>query len=139
MVSSSYKVGSKTSSDDSIAVTIKKIDAAAIGADATDISAGDITTIAFSEATIALLDTAITSVNKQRGSLGAISNRLDSTVSNRTNISNNLAAGKGRIEGTDFAPETTTSAKSQILQQASTAMLAQANASKQNVPSLLQG
>ncbi|MGB2379685.1 MAG: flagellin, partial [Paracoccaceae bacterium] len=133
------QVGSKTSSDDSIAVTIKKIDAAAIGADATDISAGDITTIALSEATIALLDTAITSVNKQRGSLGAISNRLDSTVSNLTNISNNLAAGKGRIEDADFAAETTTLAKTQILQQASTAMLAQANASKQNVLSLLQG
>jgi flagellin len=64
---------------------------------------------------------------------------LDSTVSNLTNISNNLAAGKGRIEDADFAAETTSLAKSQILQQASTAMLAQANASKQNVLSLLQG
>jgi flagellin len=60
-------------------------------------------------------------------------------VSNLTNISNNLQAGRGRIEDADFASETTNLAKSQILQQASTAMLAQANASKQNVLSLLQG
>ena len=78
-------------------------------------------------------------INSQRADLGAISNRLDSTVNNLTNISSNLQAGRGRIEDADFAAETTSLAKSQILQQASTAMLAQANASKQNVLSLLQG
>lgn len=88
---------------------------------------------------IGLIDTAINSVNSQRASLGAVSNRLDSTVSNLTNISSNLQAGRGRIEDADFAAETTNLAKTQILQQASTAMLAQANASKQNVLSLLQG
>ena len=75
----------------------------------------------------------------QRADLGAISNRIDSIVSNLTNISSNLQAGRGRIEDADFAAETTNLAKTQILQQASTAMLAQANASKQNVLSLLQG
>ncbi len=99
----------------------------------------DITTASGSTSAINAIDTAIQSVNSQRASLGSVSNRLDSTVSNLTNISNNLAAGKGRIEDADFAAETTTLAKSQILQQASTAMLAQANASKQNVLSLLQG
>jgi flagellin len=89
--------------------------------------------------TIGLIDTAITTINAQRASLGSASNRLDSTVSNLTNISSNLQAGRGRIEDADFAVETTSLAKSQILQQASTAMLAQANASKQNVLSLLQG
>ena len=78
-------------------------------------------------------------VNNARADLGAVSNRLDSTVANLTNVSNNLAAGKGRIEDADFAAETTNLAKTQILQQASTAMLAQANAAKQNVLSLLQG
>jgi len=91
------------------------------------------------QSAIDALDTAITTVNSQRATLGAISNRLDSTVSNLTNISSNLQAGRGRIEDADFAAETTSLAKSQILQQASTAMLAQANASKQNVLSLLQG
>jgi flagellin len=92
-----------------------------------------------SQTAIGLIDTAIQTVNTQRAELGAISNRLDSTVSNLTNISANLQAGRGRIEDADFAAETTSLAKSQILQQASTAMLAQANASKQNVLSLLQG
>jgi len=89
--------------------------------------------------TIGLIDAAITTINGQRAELGSASNRLDSTVSNLTNISSNLQAGRGRIEDADFAAETTSLAKSQILQQASTAMLAQANASKQNVLSLLQG
>jgi flagellin len=91
------------------------------------------------QASISTIDSAISTINTQRASLGAISNRLDSTVSNLTNVSLNLQAGRGRIEDADFAAETTTLAKSQILQQASTAMLAQANASKQNVLSLLQG
>ena len=91
------------------------------------------------QSAVGKVDTAIQTLNAQRASLGAYSNRLDSTVSNLTNISSNLQAGRGRIEDADFAAETTSLAKSQILQQASTAMLAQANASKQNVLSLLQG
>jgi flagellin len=99
----------------------------------------DITSIAAAQSTITSLDAALQTIASQRANLGAVSNRLDSTVSNLTNISSNLQAGRGRIEDADFAAETTSLAKSQILQQASTAMLAQANASKQNVLSLLQG
>ena len=84
------------------------------------------------------IDAAIKNVNTQRSELGAVSNRLSHTVSNMTNVSTNLSAARGGIEDADFAVETTTLAKNQILQQASTAMLAQANASKQNVLSLLQ-
>jgi flagellin len=84
------------------------------------------------------IDAAIKTVNTQRSELGAVSNRLTHTVSNMTNISTNLSAARGGIEDADFALETTNLAKNQILQQASTAMLAQANASKQNVLSLLQ-
>jgi flagellin len=89
--------------------------------------------------TVEFVDAAIQTINSQRATLGASFKPLDSTVSNLTNISSNLQAGRGRIEDADFAAETTSLAKSQILQQASTAMLAQANASKQNVLSLLQG
>jgi flagellin len=121
----------------SIAASVTIANATTSNAAAT--SSLDITTASGSTSAINAIDTAIQSVNSQRASLGSVSNRLDSTVSNLTNISNNLAAGKGRIEDADFAVETTTLAKSQILQQASTAMLAQANASKQNVLSLLQG
>jgi len=99
----------------------------------------DLTSGAAAQNAINAIDAAIITVNSQRATLGAVSNRLDSTVSNLTNISSNLEAGRGRIEDADFASETTSLAKSQILQQASTAMLAQANASKQNVLSLLQG
>jgi flagellin len=87
---------------------------------------------------VTVIDAAIKTVNTQRSELGAISNRLSHTVSNMTNISTNLSAARGGIEDADFAVETTQLAKNQILQQASTAMLAQANASKQNVLSLLQ-
>ncbi|XOY57518.1 MAG: flagellin [Rhodobacterales bacterium] len=90
-------------------------------------------------ASLTLIDAAIETLNSQRASLGAVSNRLDNTVSNLTNVVINLEGGRGRIEDADFAAESTSLAKSQILQQASTAMLAQANASKQSVLSLLQG
>jgi flagellin len=99
-----------------------------------DVSTADAATNA-----ITRVDAALQTLNAQRANLGAISNRFDSTVANLTNMSTNLQGGKGRIEDADFAAETTSLAKSQILQQASTAMLAQANASKQNVLSLLQG
>ena len=99
-----------------------------------DVSTGDL-----ARDGITALDAAIKQVNVQRSELGAVSNRLNHTVNNLTNISSNLSAAKGGIEDADFAVETTNLAKNQILQQASTAMLAQANASKQNVLSLLQG
>ena len=97
-----------------------------------------VTDPASSRSSITAIDGAIKTVNIQRSQLGAVSNRLNHTINNLTNISSNLSAAKGGIEDADFALETTNLAKNQILQQASTAMLAQANASKQNVLSLLQ-
>ena len=82
------------------------------------------------------VDFAIKELNTQRVELGAVSNRLNHTVNNLTNISANLSAARGGIKDADFALETMQLAKSQILQQASTAMLAQANALPQNVLSL---
>ena len=100
---------------------------------------GDLTTLAKATTEIAAMDTAIAKVNTERAAGGAIANRFDNVVSNLTSIATNLEGGRGRIEDADFAAESTSLAKSQILQQASTAMLAQANASKQNVLTLLQG
>jgi len=71
--------------------------------------------------------------------LGAVSNRLDHTISNLGNIVINTEASQSRIEDADFAKVTGDLTKSQIMSQAATAMLAQANASKQGVLSLLQG
>lgn len=115
-------------------------DVSIVAASTTTATAGlSVTTTTGATAAVDAIDTAIKTINNQRATLGSISNRLDSTVSNLTNISANLSAGRGRIEDADFAAETTNLAKTQILQQASTAMLAQANASKQGVLSLLQG
>ena len=83
-------------------------------------------------------DASLARVSTARSKLGAVSNRLFHTVNNLTNISANLSAAQGGIEDADFALETTQLAKLQILNQASTAMLAQANAFKQNILSLLQ-
>lgn len=99
----------------------------------------DLSSSANARSAINDIDDAINTVNTQRASLGAVSNRLDSTVNNLTNIATNLEAGRSRIQDADFAAESTNLAKAQILQQASMAMLAQANASKQGVLSLLQG
>mgnify|MGYP000860075916 FL=1 len=90
-------------------------------------------------AAIGVIDTALGMVSESRAALGAVSNRLDSTISNLTNISANLEAGRSSIQDADFGAESTNLAKNQILSQASTAMLAQANASKQGVLQLLQG
>ena len=87
---------------------------------------------------VSLVDAALQTLNSQRASLGAISNRLDHIVANNTNAATNVSKSLGRIQDADFAAESTSLAKNQILQQASTAMLAQANASKQNILELLQ-
>jgi flagellin len=129
-----------TSNADKLTVKIDDMGVSAIGSgSATYVTAIALDTMTNATAAISVLDAAITTVNTQRSELGSYSNRLDHVVSNLTNISNNLQAGLGRIQDADFAAETTNLARTQILQQASTAMLAQANAAKQNVLSLLQG
>ena len=87
---------------------------------------------------ITQLDTAINGVATEREQIGAVMNRLDHTIANLDNVATNLALAKGRIEDADFAAETSNLARTQVLQQASMAMLAQANASKQNILSLFQ-
>ena len=137
-----YDLTTKSGGGGSEVITNVKVMDQATASGTTAAASADTISIATVEnaaSAITKIDTAMDTINAQRASLGATLNRLDSTVSNLTNITNNLAAGKGRIEDADFAAETTSLAKSQILQQASTAMLAQANASKQNVLSLLQG
>ena len=87
---------------------------------------------------IAVLDAAIAKIDAQRADLGAISNRLSSVVDNNTSMVTNTESSKSHILDTDFAVETTKLTRTQILQQAATSMLAQANASKQSVLALLQ-
>lgn len=98
-----------------------------------------VSTAANAQLAITALDAAIGNVSQQRGNLGAVSNRLSSTMNNLDQININLSASKGRIEDADFAAETGNLAKGQILQQAATAMIAQANASKSSVLTLVRG
>lgn len=87
---------------------------------------------------VGMIDTAIGNINTMRAQLGAVQNRLGSTVSNLQNISENMTAARSRIQDADFASEVANLSRSQILSQAGTAMLSQANQSQQNVLSLLR-
>lgn len=133
-ISARVELGENGAADTLVLATLSGSGGTGSGGTATSVASG-----ASAITAITTIDLAITKVNVQRSELGAVSNRLNHTVNNLTNISANLSAAKGGIEDADFALETTALAKNQILQQASTAMLAQANASKQNVLSLLQG
>ena len=87
---------------------------------------------------LAKLDTALNTINEGRAKLGAVQNRLSSAITNLTSQATNLTEARSRIEDVDFSSETTQMAKSQILSQASTAMLAQANQSQQGVLQLIR-
>ena len=130
-----FQIGSQTTANNQISATVKTMTAAALCMVTANLK---VTTMTNALTAIGKIDTAISTVNTQRAKLGSYSNRLDSAVTNLTNISTNLAAGLGRVQDADFATETTNLARTQILQQAAMAMLAQANASKQGVLSLLQ-
>lgn len=99
----------------------------------------DVTTFDNAQAALAIVDSALAAVSSQRASYGAVQNRFENTVANLMTSSENLSASRSRIQDTDFAAETANLTRAQILQQAGTAMLAQAKALPQNVLSLLQG
>jgi|GEM_PF-18784 len=110
-----------------------------LGANASTISSIAITTASKASDAIQVIDRALQDIASERAKLGAVSNRLDHTISNLGNVVINTEASQSRIQDADFAKVTGDLTKSQIMSQAATAMLAQANASKQGVLSLLQG
>jgi flagellin len=97
-----------------------------------------IATQAGANSALGSIDAALATILSERAKLGALENRLDHTVNNLSNVATNTTAAQGRIMDADFARETTNLTKSQILSQAATSMLAQANQSKQNILALLQ-
>lgn len=99
----------------------------------------DIDTASGAQAAIPIIDAALEQINSTRSQLGAVNNRLDFTISNLMNVSENTAAARSRIVDADFAAETANLSRAQVLQQASQAMLAQANAQPQRVLQLLNG
>ncbi|MGH8447020.1 MAG: flagellin [Solimonas sp.] len=108
-------------------------------ATSTGFAALDISSVAGADDAISAMDAALASVNTTRAELGAVQNRFESVVSNLATTSENLSAARSRIQDADYAVETANMTRAQILQQAGTAMLAQANSAPQNVLSLLKG
>ncbi|HEY6816332.1 MAG TPA: flagellin [Croceibacterium sp.] len=129
------------------------IQAGANAADTVDLTMADLTTLAASggaagsydiddataaSATVTAVDTELEAISTARATLGAGQSRLETAVNTLTNNVTNLSDARSRIEDTDYSSETTALAKAQVLSQASTAMLSQANQSQQNVLSLLR-
>ncbi|MFG0807353.1 flagellin [Pseudomonas fluvialis] len=98
----------------------------------------DISSQSGAQSAISVIDAAIAGIDKNRAALGATQNRFENTIANLQNISENVSAARGRIQDTDFAAETANLSKNQVLQQAGTAILAQANQLPQAVLSLLR-
>ena len=108
-----------------------------LAVDTTTLNSVDVATVANSNDAISRIDAALKSVSDLRSTFGAIQNRFESTVTNLATTAENLSAARSRILDADFAAETANLTRAQILQQAGTAILAQANAIPQNVLSLL--
>lgn len=121
-------------SGQTLTVTIGNMQASAL---ASGLESIDVATRTGAENAISLLDTALKTVSSQRSKLGAVQNRLEHTISNLQVAAENLTAAESRIRDVDVALETTNFVKNQILVQAATAMLAQANAKPQSVLQLL--
>ena len=102
------------------------------------VAQNDVSTVDSANRTLAIVDAALSAINSQRAKYGAIQSRFQSTIDNLSITSENLSASRSRIRDTDFAAETANLTRAQILQQAGTAMLAQANALPQNVLSLIR-
>jgi flagellin len=133
-----FQVGPRSGDTMSFSMGIIHVSAAAVAQGALGLSS-DVTTRTNASAYISTIDTAISIVSSRRGSFGAASNRLDSTITNLTNMKANIQAAKGQVVDTDFAAETARLARAQILLQAATAMLSQANASKSQTLQLING
>ena len=137
----SLQVGSNTGSANRIDLVLSsKFDAAtlSVASGTVAITGTSATASANIDNAITAIDAALASINSTRANLGASQNRLSSTISNLNNITENVTAAQGRIQDTDFAAETANLTKQQTLQQASTAVLAQANQLPSAVLKLLQ-
>ena len=135
-----FQVGSNTTSDNQITLTLStSFDASALGMTGTAIS-GTSNGVNHTnvDASISAIDTALANINATRADLGAAQNRFSTTISNLQNINENASAALSRVQDTDFAAETAQLTKQQTLQQASTAVLAQANQLPSAVLKLLQ-
>jgi len=135
-----FKVGSQQASSTIISATIKSFNPAASGSTVSGmggLKSGSISSVAGASAMLTAIITAISGVNSVRSTIGAKINRLQFTVDNLTNISTNLSASRSQIQDVDYSMATSNLAKSQVIQQAATAMLAQANQQPSTVMTLI--
>jgi flagellin len=135
-----FQIGANNSSTDQLTITTTNMQ----GTTAVTAVTGSTATIAGSTATaaagmISTIDTALNAINSERATFGAMQNRFEAVISSLQIGAENQSAARSRIMDADFAKETAALTRAQILQQAGTAMLAQANAAPQNVLSLLRG
>ena len=131
-----FQVGNTSAATDSIGVAVTAMNTASGGLNLSGLSIGS---AASAQAALASIDFAISTVSAQRSSFGAVQNRLQHTVANLGVAVENLSASESRIRDVDMASEMVKFTKDQILSQAGTAMLAQANQAPQSVLSLLRG
>ena len=132
-ISVNFQVGANKAQ--SIKVSINAMNASALGVKATAIK---VSTYSVATTSIETINTAITKVSTQRANLGAVQNRLEHTISNLDNTSENLTAAESRVRDVDMAKEMMNFSKNNILQQAAQAMLSQANQQPQGVLQLLR-
>jgi flagellin len=130
---STFSFQSGATSGQTISVVVNSMGTGSLG-----VSSASISSTAFAAAAIATLDTAMNSINSQRATLGASINQMAYAADNLTNVSANTTASRSTIMDTDYALATTQLAKNQIIQQAATAMLAQANQQPSAVMALLK-
>jgi len=130
-----FTIQTGNTASDTVTVNVKGMALADLGLGALNFADA---TGAGASGALATLDTAINTISSARATLGGSQSRLEATVSNLNSTITNMTEARSRIEDADFSAETTALAKSQILSQASTAMLAQANQSSQNVLSLIR-
>ena len=135
-----FQVGAGTTSDNQITLTLStSFDASSLGMTGTTISGvSNAANHSSVDASISAIDAALANINATRADLGAAQNRFSTTISNLQNINENASAALSRVQDTDFAAETAQLTKQQTLQQASTAVLAQANQLPSAVLKLLQ-
>ena len=128
----SFQIGMRNSDNDRISIALQDVSATALGLDTEALS-----TSSQAQAAVSALDAALTTINTQRGTLGATQNRLEMTISNLLNMEENLSAADSRIRDADIAEESARLSRAQILEQAGTSVLAQANQLPQSVLSLI--
>jgi len=130
----SFQVGMRNTSNDRISVSLASVTGTSLGMNDESLS-----TSAGAQKAIAAIDVAIQTINTQRGTLGATQNRLEMTISNLGSMRENLQAADSRIRDVDVAEETAAMSRNQILSQAGTSVLAQANQLPQSALSLIGG